>query len=135
MHSSTFLLSEILNKWEISIGHTEKLFLSQEEQNRHSLKTWHRSRQPLQYPHSSTQTLQIIEELLHKTFWSSEEKNEELHSLHFTCCEAWTQVLHLMSHLHWLTVLIPLLFKEFTKNSEIILVRVQTSKNKNILIS
>lgn len=65
-----------------------------------NLKTWHEPWQSLQHPHSSTQTLQIIE-LRHKTFWSSEEKNEELpvklHSLHVTHCEAWTQVHHLMS--------------------------------------
>lgn len=37
MHSSTVLLSEILSKWKIYIGPTEKFSLSQEEQNRHSL--------------------------------------------------------------------------------------------------
>lgn len=39
------------------------------------------------------------------------------------------------SHMHWLTVLTLLLFKEFIENSENILLRVQTSKNRNILIS
>lgn len=37
MHSSTVLLSEILSKWKIYIGPTEKFSVSQEEQNRHSL--------------------------------------------------------------------------------------------------
>lgn len=37
MHTSTFLPSETLNKWDISMGHTVKLSVSQKEFKRHSL--------------------------------------------------------------------------------------------------
>lgn len=145
-HSRIFLLSETFNKWENSIGHTEKLSLNQDDQNRHSLLV------PLKKLAQAMAT--ITTSTFKHTNMANYRRTPTQKFLKFrgekwriTCPTTLTTLQSSWSlnsvsssdehssHQHWLTVLTPLLFKDFMKTLKIFCSEFKTQKIKIILIS